>query len=488
MSASTRLGSLVGGPSKGSPVLWRSADGATLVTLFVVLQLLLSPRQVISKLPLSLSPASVVALAIGLCWLCAQFTNTLGVAKGRNPVRTMLFAYICSVLATYGVATYGYLPTDELNMADHAVVLALASVGMALGVSDGVRGHDRRDLVLKTVVAIGAVVAVVGILQFLFNLDLTQYMKLPGLRDTSQDGFIFERSALRRVAGTTGNPIEFGVVCAMVLPLAIHFGSKARGRNQPSLRWWACSGLIASGLMFSISRSAILAAAGAGAVLFLGWPARRRLQAALAAVGFLGLMKIIAPGLLGAFYNLFANAGSDSSVQYRTHDYPTASTEIAKHPWLGRGLGTWYAPKHQVFDNQYLLSLVEVGVLGLTALIGIFIAGIYSALRARSISSDPEERDLGLTLAAILIIPIVASATFDFVAFATANALAFLIAGAAGSHLRTAKTRLADVAALEVGNNAGAAGIAVPVPFGRTATLDNRVISRRKDDRPGALF
>ena len=56
------------------------------------------------------------------------------------------------------------------------------------------------------------------------------------------------------------------------------------------------------------------------------------------------------------------------------------------------------------------------------------------------LSSDPGDRDLGLTLAAILVVPIIGCATFDFAGFATANALAFLIAGAAGSLLRTAKS------------------------------------------------
>ena len=415
----------------------RRADGATLVSLFVVLQLIIPARLVISKLPLSLSPASVVALAVGLCWLCAQFTNTLGVAKGRNPVRTMLFLYICSVLATYGLATYGYLPPEEVNFADHSLVLALASIGIALGVCDGVRGHERLNLVLKTIVAMGAVVAVIGILQFLVDLDLTQYLDLPGLRYTADYGSITERATMRRVGATTGHPIEFGVVCAMLLPLAVHLASNAVRRSQPSLRWWLCAGLIAVGLMFSISRSAILGAAAAGLVLFLGWPTRRRLQAVPVVLAFLVLIKVTVPGLLGAFYNLFATMGQDDSIRYRTHDYEIAATQIAKHLWLGRGLGTWYAPKHQVFDNQYLLSLVEVGILGLAAFLGIFAAGIYAALRARSMSSDPGERDLGLTLVAMLVVPIIGCATFDLVAFATATALAFLTAGAAGSLLRT---------------------------------------------------
>jgi O-antigen ligase len=421
----------------------RRADGATLISLFVVLQFVIPARLVISKLPLSISPASVVALAVGLCWLFAHFTNTLGMAKGRNAVRTMLFLYICAVLATYGLATYGYLPPDELNLADHSLVLALASVGMALGVCDGVRGHERLNLVLKTIAATGAVVAVIGILQFLVDLDLTQYLKLPGLRYTAEYGYTTERATMRRVGATTGHPIEFGVVCAMLLPLAIHMATKAVRRRQPWVRWWLCTGLIAMGLMFSISRSAILSAAVAGGVLFLGWPARRRVQALLAVLPFLLLIKVMVPGLLGAFYNLFTTMGQDDSIRYRTHDYATASAQIAKHIWLGRGLGTWYAPKHQVFDNQYLLSLVEVGVLGLVAFMGIFVAGIYAALRARSMSSDPEERDLGLTLVAMLVVPVIGCATFDLAAFATATALAFLIAGASGSLLRTVRSRRA---------------------------------------------
>ena len=55
-------------------------------------------------------------------------------------------------------------------------------------------------------------------------------------------------------------------------------------------------------------------------------------------------------------------------------------------------------------------------------------------------SSDPGDRDLGLTLAAMLVVPIIACATFDFASFKTASALGFLVAGAGGSLLRTAKS------------------------------------------------
>src|SRR5690606_36041652 len=126
---------------------------------------------------------------------------------------------------------------------------------------------------------------------------------------------------------------------------------RARERAEPTLRWWACTGLIALGLMFSVSRSAMLSLAGVAVTLLLGWPARRRLQALAVTGGFLVAVWLLVPGLLGTFYGLFANFGTDDSIRYRTHDYAVAAEEIARHPWLGRGVATWYAPKHQVFDN-----------------------------------------------------------------------------------------------------------------------------------------
>lgn len=415
----------------------RRADGATVACLFAVALLLVPARMVFRYLPLSLTPANVISLVAGLGWLLAQFTTTLGMAKGRNPVRIALFCYVAAMLATYGHATAGYLPADELNLADHALVLIVAMVGLALLVCDGVRGRDRLDFLLKTVVAAGAVVAVIGACQFLFDLDLTRLLRLPILEFTSEDAAVLEREELRRVAATTGHPIEFGVVCAMLLPIAAHYGFHARGRAAAA-GWWGCTLLIAMGLMFSVSRSAMLGLAGVAVVLLLGWPARRRLRALAAAGGFLVAVWLLVPGLLGTFYGLFANLGADDSIRYRTHDYAVAAEEIARHPWLGRGVATWYAPKHQVFDNQYILSAVESGLIGVAVIVAMFLTAGYAALRSRRLAADPAARDLGLSLAAALTVPLIGMATFDLFSFAAATGLSFLFIGAAGALLRAA--------------------------------------------------
>ncbi|WP_206068352.1 O-antigen ligase family protein [Nonomuraea composti] len=418
----------------------RRADGATVAAIFTAVLLIVPARLVIKGLPLSLTPANVVSLVAAMLWLCAQLTLTLGAAKGRNPVRTALFAYFTSILATFGYSTWGYLDSDELSLSDHAFVLVIALVGIALVVCDGVTDRRRLDFLMQTLVVGGAVIAVIGAFQFLLSIDLTRYLELPILRYSSEgDSFVLERADLRRVAATTGHPIEFGVLCAMLLPLAAHYAVQARRRGEPALRWWACTGLIGLGLMFSVSRSAMLSLATVGTVLFAGWTWRRRLYTLAVAAGFLVVIRITVPGLLGAITGLFSNLGHDESIQYRTHDYAVAAQEIGRHFWLGRGVGTWYAPKHQVFDNQYILSMVETGLLGTLTFAGVFATAFYAALRARHLSIDPDDRDLGLTIAAVLVAPLVGSFTFDLLSFHTATGVSFVLVGAAGALLRAAR-------------------------------------------------
>jgi O-antigen ligase len=240
----------------------------------------------------------------------------------------------------------------------------------------------------------------------------------------------------------------------MLLPIAVHVAFHAKQRGQRSGLWWVLTGVIAAGLMFSVSRSAILGLLVAGVVLFIGWPARRRVAMLLTAVGFLAVIKLISPGLLGTFLSLFQNAGKDDSVMWRTHDYATAKMLISQHTLLGRGIGTWYAPKHEVFDNQYLLTLVDSGVLGLVTCLGILFASLYAVLRVGMLCyRNPDrvptasmDRDLALSLAASLLVILPTWATFDFGAFATVTALSYLLAGTCGALLRIVSSEVAGEA------------------------------------------
>ena len=265
---------------------------------------------------------------------------------------------------------------------------------------------------------------------------------------TSLESSVLDRAGLRRVAGTTAHPIEFGVFCAMVLPLAIHVAFRA-ARSVASGFWWTCVGLIAHGLMFSVSRSAILAV-----------PVRRtrpphRLAGPTAGVDgrrrgrFLVVIKFASPGLLGTFLSLFQNAGRTAASSGAPMTTPPPGTSSRSTSGWAEASAPGTRPKHEVFDNQYLLTLVDSGVLGLVSFVGIFVAAMYAAvrvclLRYRSPTRQPcrnLDRDLALSLVAALAVILPTFATFDFVAFPTVSSLAFLLVGIAAALLRIVSRR-----------------------------------------------
>ncbi|MET8865559.1 O-antigen ligase family protein [Nonomuraea sp. NPDC004580] len=419
-----------------SPRDVRGADSATLCAVFVVVLILVPARQVIGGLPFDLTYAEAIGLIAAAWWCCAHLTSTLGAAKGPNMVRYAIYFYVITFLVTYAYTTAGFLPSYELALSDHVLVITVGVVGMALLAVDGMSGHDRLDLVLKTLVVAGAIMGVIGGLQFLFSLDLTQYLQMPGSRLRTVEETILQRNGVNRVASTATHPIEFGVVSAMVLPLALHYAFDAWERGAPALRWWFLCALVAGGMAFSASRSTVLGLVASGLILLAGWNKSRRLRAGAGLIGFLVLLRLFVPGLLGAIIGLFSNLDNDESLRWRTNDYSSALAEFARHPWLGRGNGTWFPPHHPVFDNQYLLTAVQGGVFGLLGFVGLFVIGMLAALRARRISTDARTRDLGLTLAAALAVPLLGCATFDLNSFTTANSLAFLLIGLAGALLR----------------------------------------------------
>ncbi|TCO65149.1 O-antigen ligase family protein [Actinocrispum wychmicini] len=419
----------------------KRADGVTLLCVFLMMLLIIPARLVISGIPMSITPATLTGIMLGVIWLCCQLVTTLGVAKGRNIARTALFLFACSQLATYGYATRNYLPSDEAAGADRTIVVVFGSICVGIAACDGVKNLMRLDVLLRFMTVLIGVVAFIGFLQFAAGFDVTKYLAVPGLRPVTDDGFVLARAAFRRPAGTTGHPIEFGVVCAIGVPLAAHYAYRAKDAGEKAGKWWLCLGIIAAGAVVSLSRSAILGLCLAGLVLMIGWPARRRVQGLMAAAVFLGVLRLVVPGLIGTLYSLFDSIGDDPSISGRTDDYASAGVQIAKHFLLGRGNGTYLSEKYGPLDNQYLGTLVQNGYVGLGVLVFLFLAGMWAAARARALSPDPVIRDLALSLIAAQSIVALGAATFDLLWFSTGTGLTFVLVGASGALLRVVKTQ-----------------------------------------------
>ncbi|ONI80920.1 hypothetical protein ALI22I_45805 [Saccharothrix sp. ALI-22-I] len=422
-----------------SPVRQRT-DGATLVCLLLLALLIIPARLVLSFVPMTLPPALVVALLLGVLWLSGQMVDTVGMSKGRNVVRTAVALYLASQLATYGVATRRWLPTDELTVADSSIIRIMSMIAVAVFACDAIRSKERLDRVLKLLLGCSAVIAFVGLVQFGLGVDLAGYVSLPGLR-TQDNGYsaMEARSIFRRPTGTTNHPIEFGLVCAMAVPLGAHYVFKARDDGTPYVRWLVCLALVGLGSMTALSRTALVGVAVAAVIMVVTLPKRRKITTLGVGGGFFLGASLVVPGLFGTIRGMFSNIEDDPSVKARTADYEAAAEQIDLNPLLGRGFGTYLPTKYTILDNQFLLTLIENGYLGLFALIGMFLAAAFATIRVRMISQDEQLRSLASALLAAVLAGGIGSITFDLLGFSVATGLVFIMIGMSGALLRAAQ-------------------------------------------------
>ena len=126
---------------------------------------------------------------------------------------------------------------------------------------------------------------------------------------------------------------------------------------------------------------------------------------------------MLTPGYIRTLGEFIGMGATDPSVTARTQDYPLAESLVREHPWFGMGGGT-YLPTNMldIFDNQ-VLTTVELGLVGLAALLILLVTGVVTPLVARSRTTDPGLRSLGAALAGSAAAAAACMMTFDEFAF-----------------------------------------------------------------------
>jgi O-antigen ligase len=220
-------------------------------------------------------------------------------------------------------------------------------------------------------------------------------------------------------------------VLAAVLPIAIH-RARFAPKNRKFIRWLQVA-LISVTFPMTVSRSAILGFVVVMAVILPVWPARDRWRAlGVITIGVLGLQALV-PGILRELIDLFFAVGTDSSTTSRTSAFSEATSVISQHPWFGEGFGAFLSSVYFYTDDQYLNSAIELGLVGVTAIVALFITGWWSGRDVRRRSADPEIRHLGQCMAASCAVTLIVYGTFDALYFPMAAGITFLILGCLGA-------------------------------------------------------
>jgi hypothetical protein len=404
-----------------------------MLTVYLVLLLAIPSGVTIGLLGSLGRPSLIWGLVLMAWWTVARLqSRVVGLRPLPQPVRLAFMAFIVIVLVSYAAAMLRGQPDDQVSPALTALIRLLSWAGVLLVALDGIRTTNDLATIVRRIGIGAGLLATLGILQFLTGQALVDFFgSIPGL---SSAGGLGERAGVVRSSGTAIHPLEYATALNASLPLVIAAAISNGFRSQQfgrSLRWWLPAGLISISSLIAVSRSAIIGFVVAVVSMIPALPGR--LRAVVVGVGTTLAVVVFAavPGLLTTTVGLFAGAADDPSTVSRTTGLERVPEFMSTSPVIGSGFGI-FLPRYYIFDNQWVLIAIELGVLGIIAFAGFFVAGIGSAVRAKQ-SIDPDTRLLGHALAASMFNVAVLFAFFDGLSFPIAGGILFLLAGLCGS-------------------------------------------------------
>lgn len=412
-----------------------SLDALRMVTWYVVLLFGIPASLIVGPLGNAGTPATLAALLSLLLWSWYHLQRHDSLTNNTQPVRLAAFCFLIVMFVVYAHAMTRAIAPTEVSTADSSLLRLLALIGILLLANDGVASYSKLHAVTARLTLAGGFLGALALTQFLVGQPLVDRIQIPGLVWNLQLETL-GRNDLYRVAATATHSIELGVVIAMLLPLAVTMAVNSDGARKTM--FGATTAVMSLALFLTISRSALVSAVVAIAFMLPAWRPLVRWLVLVSALGVTAVVYFTVPGLLGGLGALFVDIENDPSALSRTNAYTYAFPAIERSPILGRGVGT-FLPQYRILDNQYLLFLIEAGIVGMLALVGLFLTAVLAARRARILAPTVFDGELANALAAGVAAAAVGALFFDAFSFPMALGTLFLLLGLCGACLELAR-------------------------------------------------
>ncbi|MBB5642774.1 O-antigen ligase family protein [Cryobacterium roopkundense] len=416
-----------------SPRTTSFPDATTFLTVYVVLLLAIPSNRSLADLGNAGALSVIWGLGAGVLWVIAWVQRSRPEPPQLRPVRVAVLVFSVAAMASYIAAMTRALPPDEVSVADTGLIRLLAWFGILFIAHDGITTLDRLLTLLRRLVVAAGCLGALGIAQFATKLSFVDLLPLPGLSITEGYASVETRGGLVRAAGTATHPLEYSLVLAAILPIALTLA--LRERHRSFLARWLPVALILIGLLLSGSRSAVVGILAGALVLLPTWSRLIRVSLALAGAALLGVIYLASPLAITNLRYMFLAVFDDPSAASRTSSLDLFSQLFLLNPVFGRGFGT-FLPQYRILDNQYLLLLLEIGVVGLAAFVFLAVTAAVCAVRSGLRQSNPALHDMGFALAGSVASAGVLLALFDALSFPQSAGLLFLLFGLCGAFWR----------------------------------------------------
>ncbi|MCZ2822761.1 O-antigen ligase family protein [Modestobacter sp. VKM Ac-2977] len=287
-----------------------------------------------------------------------------------------------------------------------------------------------------------------------FNIFINLHQFLP--LQLIADAPVVSRFGTVRALGSANHPIALSVMLVMLLPVAAFLARHSPWPRTRPLRLLVFLGLASAMVLAAVltgSRTfVVMVGVMMGVLLLLDRAVLGRMLVAAVPVGVVALLAV--PGTVLNLVSSFTDPSALIESQYsspgwrgsgRLADLGPSLVQAQDHLWFGTGVGsrivTGAEANAQILDNQYLSTLLESGLLGLLALLGLLFGPAFMTLRlAWGRDLRPAERHLALALGCAFLGYAVSAFFFDAMAFQQ-TVMVFLMLLAVASWLRVSVGR-----------------------------------------------
>ncbi|GIF05160.1 O-antigen ligase family protein [Actinoplanes siamensis] len=415
----------------------------SLLAIYLVLLLVVPARLVVASIGATGTVANLFLLVALLWYAVSWLMRRVSPAPYTRAPRVALLGYVVAVLLAYVAVGRRDADAAEYSAADRALLQLLIWLPLIL-LTTSLTEYRQIDRLLRLFVRLCTWVSVLAMAEFVLKRSLTAWIVIPGLSSNAASELVARGDFVRPTA-TASNTLELAATLVVALPFAI--GQALHDTDRKAWKRWAPVFLIALASVMTVSRTSVIGLLVVLLVLLSGWPAARVGRALLVMIPALGATRVLVPGLVGTLVGLFTAMldGGDNSTQSRTATSADVGEFLQGHRWFGRGPGTFLPDLYRFTDNQYLLAMLEIGIVGLTAIVVLYVTTIHCGGAGRRRSTDPARRETGQAFVAIGFVMLVVTATFDTLSFPIVAGSTFLMLGLSGAYLSVARREEARI-------------------------------------------
>ena len=271
------------------------------LTILVILLLPIRRYEMPGDLPFELEPYRLLVALVAVGWLASLLVD-----PRVNLRRTVLDGSLALVglAAALSIIANGHR-IQEFQVSDTVLkklTFLVSFFVVFLLIASVVRRFAQIDLLVRVLVAGGAVVAAFGLLEVqtgenAFN-NLSSVLPFLSLAEVVDEGSV-ARGGHLRVYASAQHPIALGAMLVMLVPLAVYLGRKTRQR-----RWWVAAALLSLGALATLSRTSVLMLLVIGLVFLWLRPRHVKRLWPLVIPGLV-MVHLALPGALGTFHELF---------------------------------------------------------------------------------------------------------------------------------------------------------------------------------------